>query len=96
MVTMLEKFPGSRQLSSGPKCYGDFPGEFGLTTKVTKSTKFKSEHYSDLRVLRAFVVNFPFFVWLQLPRDGIFAVQSIRISNTPVLQLSSPRGHRFE
>jgi hypothetical protein len=30
-----------------------------LTTKVTKSTKFRSQNYSDLRVLRVSVVRFP-------------------------------------
>lgn len=28
----------------------DSTGEFSLTTKVTKSTKFRSQNYSDLRV----------------------------------------------
>jgi hypothetical protein len=90
---MLEKFPGSRQLSSAPSCYADFTGEFGLTTK---STKFMSEHYSDLRIPRAFVVNFPFFVRLRLPRDGIFAVKSIEFPDTPSLQTQSLGGDSLE
>ena len=35
----------------------DSTGEFDLTTKVTKSTKFRSQIYFDLRVLRTTIVQ---------------------------------------
>ena len=35
-----------------------------FTTKDAKSTKFRDENYSDLRALRAFVVNPTFSFWL--------------------------------
>jgi hypothetical protein len=88
---MLEKFSGSRELSSAPSCCTDFTGKFGLTTKVTKSTKFKSKHYSDLRVLRAFVVKFSFLVSLRRAALGSWQLNHaeypiLHYSNTPSLQ----------
>jgi len=61
-------FPGPAAGDSGKRTDGN--RRIYFTTKDAKSTKFRDENYSDLRALRAFVVNPAFSFWLKLCRTG--------------------------
>ena len=61
-------FPGPAAGDSGKRTDGN--RKIYFTTKDAKSTKFRDENYSDLRALRAFVVNPAFSFWLKLCRTG--------------------------